>query len=148
MIEERWGSGKCSHVLYYWLLTKQGGRKRDEIWQPEIDKGSSWSYFLYHLHTTPGDIFHWHNMRSHLHADDTQLYLTFDGTNDDLKQSALAQIEICFAEMKDWMLINKLKLNGNKTEFLQFYPLKWNTVETSLPVINIGDDTVKPSDMA
>ena len=46
------------------------------------------------------------------------------------------------------MLINKLKLNGDKTDFLQFHPLHRNTAETPSTVINIGDDIVKPSDMA
>ena len=86
-------------------------------------------------------------MQFHLYADDTQLYLTFDGTNNDSEQSAQAQIETCITEIKDWMLINQLKLNIDKTEFLRVHPLKQNTADTPIPVFNIGDDTVKPSDM-
>ena len=46
------------------------------------------------------------------------------------------------------MLINKLKLNGDKTEFLQFHPLRRNSVVPSPTSINISEDIVKPSDMA
>ena len=86
-------------------------------------------------------------MQFHLYADNMQLYLAFDGTSNHSKESALEQIERCISDIKNWMLINKLKLNGDKTEFLQVHSLCGNTAETLSTIINIGDDTVKPSDM-
>ena len=65
-----------------------------------------------------------------------------------LEESVLEQIERCISDIKYWMLINKLKLNGDKTEFLQLHPSRRNTAETLCPVINVGNSIVKPSDMA
>ena len=87
-------------------------------------------------------------MKFHLYADDTQLYLAFDGTSNHSKELALEQIERCISDIKIWMLINKLKLNEDKTEYLQFHPFHRNTAETVSTVINSGDDIVKLSDMA
>ena len=51
----------------------------------------------------------------HLYADDTQVYFAFDVhcTNPDM-----TSIKKCFKEIKEWMLSNFLKLNEDKTEFI------------------------------
>ena len=58
----------------------------------------------------------------HLYADDTQLYLSFDSCVSSTHDTAIMQFESCTAEIKAWMLSNRFKLNGHKTEFLQFLP--------------------------
>ena len=50
-----------------------------------------------------------------MYTDDTQLYLSFD-LNDGY--DAPARIESCINDIKQWMTVNKLKLNNDKTEFL------------------------------
>ncbi len=90
------------------------------------------------IYTQPlGDIIHQHNMQFHFYANDTQLYLTFDGTNIESEKSAPSQIERCIIEIKDWMHHNKIKLNGDKTEFLHFYPLERNSTTASIPTITV-----------
>ena len=69
-----------------------------------------------------GDIVRIHGLKYHLYADDTQLYLTFDHSNQTTKQSTTNSMEVCINEIKAWMLSNKLKLNNGKTEFLYFHP--------------------------
>ncbi len=62
---------------------------------------------------------------------------------------AIIQLESCIAEIKAWMLSNRLKLNSDKTEFLQF--LSNNTRIKCLvpdPIIRIGSDSVTLSDQA
>ena len=51
----------------------------------------------------------------HLYADDTQIYFSFDVHNDN---PDLTAIKLCLHEVKKWMTANFLKLNDDKTEFL------------------------------
>ena len=55
----------------------------------------------------------------HLYADDTQVYFAFDvhSPNPDL-----SRVKACFAEIKQWMTLNFLKLNDDKTEFIDIGP--------------------------
>ena len=82
-----------------------------------------------------------HDMKFHLHADDTQLYLMFDTNNRDSEQSALSKMETCISETKTWMLSNKLYLNGGKIAFLQFYPHQSNILDV-FTILNIGNDSM------
>ena len=73
----------------------------------------------------------------------TKLYLSFDSCVPSSSTEAIVQLESCISEM--WMLANKLKLNGDKTEFLQFHPgpaAKSNNHNTT---IHIGSDSVNLS---
>ena len=63
------------------------------------------------------DITKRHNLTYHLYADDTQLYVSFKLGSDDLS-SAKYSIEICVQEINNWMILNGLKLNEEKTEFI------------------------------
>ena len=51
----------------------------------------------------------------HLYADDTQIYFSFDVHDDN---PDLTPIKICLFEVKKWMAVNFLKLNDDKTEFV------------------------------
>ena len=50
----------------------------------------------------------------HMYADDTQLYVSCDPENADI---ALARLEGCIEDIRDWMCRNNFKLNDSKTEF-------------------------------
>ena len=54
----------------------------------------------------------------HAYADDTQLYLAFKPGNHANKTAAVSSTQSCIRDLHNWMLINKLKLNPDKTEFL------------------------------
>ena len=64
-----------------------------------------------------GDIIRSHGLDFHFYADDSQLYVAFESTVEE-KLGALAQIEMSTKEIDIWMVKNRLKLNGNKTELL------------------------------
>ena len=51
----------------------------------------------------------------HLYADDTQVYFSFDVN---CSCPDLSMMKHCFAEIKSWMSANYLKLNDDKTEFV------------------------------
>jgi len=55
----------------------------------------------------------------HLYADDTQVYFSFDVHSDNPDMS---KVKACFQEIKNWMAVNYLKLNEEKTEFLDIGP--------------------------
>ena len=59
-----------------------------------------------------------HGLYVHAYADNTQLYTPFDLNDPSDEMLARQRVETCMLEIKSWMSLNKLKLNGEKTEFL------------------------------
>ena len=55
----------------------------------------------------------------HLYADDTQIYFAFDVHS---AKPDMSSISSCFSEIKQWMAVNFLKLNEDKTEFIEIGP--------------------------
>lgn len=67
---------------------------------------------LYFLYTTPiGDILRRYELDFHFCADDSQLYPTRD-------EKPGERMEKCVREIDSWMVSNKLKQNGGKTELI------------------------------
>ena len=56
-----------------------------------------------------------HATPHHLHADDSQLSVSFAPG---VSAAALNGLQSCLASVQSWMLMKKLKLNPDKTEFL------------------------------
>ena len=52
----------------------------------------------------------------HSYADDTQLYMTMDHSNNNWRDG-LARIHLWVSEIREWMNQNMLKLNDDKTEY-------------------------------
>ena len=76
---------------------------------------------LYSLYTTPlGDIARSHGLSYHFYADDSQLYLSFKASSSENMVSSKSKIEACVTDINSWMIINKLKMNSDKTEILVF----------------------------
>ena len=65
------------------------------------------------------DIIQRHGLSHHSYADDTQLYMTMDHSNNDWRDG-LARIELCVTEIREWMNQNILKHNDDKTELIVF----------------------------
>ena len=84
-----------------------------------VPQGSVLGPILFTLYTIPlGEIARKHNLQFHLFADDTQLYIIFKPRDSASVKLSIVTIESCIAEIRAWMLINWLKLNGDKTELL------------------------------
>ncbi len=113
----------------------------------EIKRGVSQGLVLgpvsFSIYTLPfGDIVKKYGMDYHLYADDTQFYLSFDSCVPSRGTEAIIQLESCIAEIRAWMLAYRFKLNGDKTEFMQFLPgpaAKSTNLDTT---IHIGFDSV------
>ena len=54
----------------------------------------------------------------HAYADDTQLYLAFKPGNYANETAAVSSIQSCIRDLQNWMLMDKLKLNPEKQNFL------------------------------
>ena len=54
----------------------------------------------------------------HSYADDTQIYLSFWPCSTHSEISAVSAIEMCIADVRSWFIINRLKINDAKTDFL------------------------------
>ena len=88
------------------------------------------------------DITKRHNLTYHLYADDTQLYVSFKLGSDDLS-SAKYSIEICVQEINNWMILNGLKLNEEKTEFILL--ISRYRPSPSLEFVRVGGEIAQPS---
>ena len=92
-----------------------------------VPQGSILSPIAFTTYTLPlGDIARKYHLGFHVYADDTQIYLSFYQNDPTTAPMAISSIESCISEIHDWMRLNKLKLNDDKTDILVFSsnPLK------------------------
>ena len=107
------GSGRISLVGYYSVSV-------DQELDFGVPQGSVLSPRIYYMYTKPvSDIIQRHGLSHHSYADDTQLYMTMDHSNNDWRDG-LARIELCVSEIREWMNQNMLNLNDDKTELIMF----------------------------
>ena len=54
----------------------------------------------------------------HTYADDTELYVSFNADSRAGRSAALSAVQNCIADIRKWMLQDRLRLNDDKTEFI------------------------------
>ena len=59
-----------------------------------------------------------HNVEIHVYADDHVLYTFFKIKNQVSQLHTLSVLTSCVSDIRSWMILNKLRLNDDKTEFL------------------------------
>ena len=64
------------------------------------------------------EVIKYHPPQAHTYADNTQLYLSFSLDSATNQTDAVVAMERCILDIRTWMLTDKLKLNGDKTEFM------------------------------
>ena len=106
-----------------------------------VPQGSVLGPKIYCMYTKPvSDIIQRHGLYHHCYADDTQLYMTMDHSNNNWRDG-LARIQLCVSEIREWMNQNMLKLNDDKTELIVFTSKYKQDLYNDLS-ITIGDTVV------
>ena len=86
------------------------------------------------------DIIQRHGLSHYSYADDTQLYMTMDHSNNNWRDG-LVRIKLCVSEIREWMNQNMLKLNDDKTDLIVFTSKYKQDVYNDLSM-TIGDTVV------
>lgn len=122
----------------------QGVRSTEHNLEQGVPQGSVLGPTLYTMYTQPlGRLLRSHYVNFQMYADDIQLYKSVSPNEVTL---LLTQIENCLNDVGKWMIVNKLKMNQEKTEVLLIDPK--NKCETTIDYINIDGDRVKLSSHA
>jgi len=87
------------------------------------------------------DIARRHGLSVHMYADDTQLYFSFDLDESLSLDEAIFRVQACVKEIKEWMEVNKLKLNEDKTEYL-IMVAPWLRDKIAVPKLLVGEEEI------
>ena len=83
----------------------------------------------------------------HVYADDTQLYLSFKPGCIATEEESIAAMENCIKAVHAWMIMDKMKINDIKTEFL-IIGTKQQLNKVNIKTLSVGNSAVAPATMA
>ncbi len=107
-----------------------------------VPQGSVLGARMYTMYTQPlTNIISKHDILYHCYADDTQVYLQCDNNTQSI-DAAKVRLQLCIANICEWMDDNALKINTDKTEFIIFSHSP-TTVDNT--VLQVGSNCVKSS---
>ena len=92
------------------------------------------------MYTAPlEDVIERHGFRKIIYADDSQIYVTM---LEKYRSVIMPRFEECLKEVKEWSMLNSLKLNVEKTEVLHVRSSRKRSSELS--IMKVADVDIKP----
>lgn len=151
-LQHRFG---ISGTVLKWLGSYLAGRTQSVVANGEVSspiavphgvpQGSVLGPVLFSMYTAPlCDIVSLHGLKVHLYADDTQVYIFFSFRNTPSINDAMSSAQLCIADVDAWMVTNKLKLNGDKTE-LMVLTAPTLRAKVTIPPLTIGEASISAS---
>ena len=81
-----------------------------------VPQGSDLGPIEFIIYSSPiAKIVRQYGLNVHLYADDTQIYISFNLQNPNEAETTMAQVEACIAQVRSWMISNKLMINNDRT---------------------------------
>ena len=109
-----------------------------------LPQGSCVGPALFPIYTLPlGDVIREHDVDYQFYADDSQLYLSVDPTQEAV-DAGIAKLENCVDDVRGWKGDNCLKLNDSKTEFIVIGS-KQQLEKVKISHIRVGASNIEPS---
>ena len=78
-----------------------------------------------------------------MYADDTQLYISFKPDKDVNQMEAITKMQNAIDDIKKWMIMDKLKLNDAKSEFV-IIGTKQQLAKIKIDSLRVGDAKLTP----
>ena len=145
-LSSKYGLSGCVHNWFcsYISNRSQSVKIQDSLSQPEslafgVPQGSVLGPLLFTMYTTAlsSVIDKFQNIKHHLYADDTQIYIAITPVN---QSSAVPELQECLRSVQEWMALSKLKLNPDKTEFIVFgTPAQQESLKHIYPIDILGN---------
>ena len=80
----------------------------------------------------------------HTYADETQLYISFNADSRAEQSAALSAMQNCTADIRNWMLQDRLRLNDDKTEFI-IIGKRQQLAKVNIDSMQVGESSITPA---
>ncbi len=124
-----------------------GVKSKDHLLTCGVPQGSVLGPLLFTIYTQPlAEIVRNHGVSYHLYADNTQLYLSFKPDTPGDMVFTKYRMEACIQDIYNWLTMNMLKMNSEKTEILLIQSC--HRQQVILDSLTVGDKNVTTTNNA